>query len=198
MNFWEIGYVFSTPTDIFGPYSTAYFIVFTIGAVISNFFYFYGKYWFKENLLTYTLVNRASRGAAIAFSLGFVFFLCRIARLQPFNARLFLDIALILLVYFTIRGLNYMLRSYSKAKAEWEAQRTRSTKKARVEAPAVVAPSVKLTKPVATGRLATASGSGDAGGDEDLEEATAATKTERTVGLSERGQKRRERKRNRR
>src|SRR5215212_1582744 len=125
MNPIDFGYVFSTPDEIFGPYSTVYFIVFAIGTVIANYFYFYGKYRFKNNLLRYTIINRASRNAAIAFSLGFVFFLCRIVKLQPFNARLFLDLALVLLIFYIVRGIGYMLRTYPKAKVEWQAQRER-------------------------------------------------------------------------
>ncbi len=196
MNFWDFGYVFSTPDEIWGPYSTAYFIVFTLGTLVANFFYFYGKYWFKNNLLTYTLVNRASRNGAIAFSLGFAFFLSRIAKLQPFNARLFLDVALILLVYFVVRGVGYMLQKYPNAKAEWQAHKERNARKSELRA-AAPAPVAKVAKAVTTGVLA--SGSGDAGGEETLEETQAAREArEFRAGLSERGQKRRERKRNKR
>src|SRR5215218_10063367 len=106
-NPFDFGYVFSTPDETFGFYSTIFFIVFTLGTIISNLVFFWLKYRFKGNLLTYTLVNRASRNASIAFSLGFFFFLCRIAKLQPFNARLFLDISLLLLVFYVIRGILY-------------------------------------------------------------------------------------------
>lgn len=197
MNFWDFGYVFSTPDVVFGPYSLAYFIVFTLGTIVANFFYFYGKYWFKENLLTYTLINRASRNAAIAFSLGFFFFLCRIALLQPFNARIFLDVALVLLVYFVVRGVGYMLRTYPKAKAEWQTQKERRVKKAEPKAAAAPIPAAKITKTVTTASVA--AGSGDAGGSDSEEEDSQVVKTSTLrTGLSERGQKRRERKRNKR
>jgi hypothetical protein len=196
MNFWDFGYVFSTPDVVFGPYSLAYFIVFAVGTIVANFFYFYGKYWFKENLLTYTLVNRASRNAAIAFSLGFFFFLCRIALLQPFNARIFLDVALVLLVYYVVRGVGYMLRTYPKAKAEWQAQKERRVKKAEPKVAAPI-PAAKVTKTVTTASVA--AGSGDGGGSDSAEEDAQVVKTTAVrTGLSERGQKRRERKRNKR
>lgn len=197
-------YIFSTPDEIFGPYSTVYFIVFALGTIVANFFYFYGKYRFKDNLLTYTLINRASRNASIAFSLGFVFFLCRIVRLQPFNARIFLDVALILLLYYIVRGIGYMLRTYPKAKAEWQARKERlaprrEKKEEPKPAPAPVRPATPA-KVTTTGTLA--SGSGDAGGDEDdIEPGTAVPPEMPKVsrqGLSERGQKRRERKRSKR
>jgi hypothetical protein len=199
MNFWDFGYVFSTPDLVFGPYSLAYFIVFTLGTIVANFFYFYGKYWFKNNLLTYTLVNRASRNAAIAFSLGFFFFLCRIALLQPFNARIFLDVSVILLVYFIVRGIGYMLRTYPKAKAEWAAQKERRVKKAEPKAAAPI-PAAKVTKTVSTAPV-TIGAAGDAGSSDGAEDDAQVVKTSTNAlrtGLSERGQKRRERKRNKR
>jgi hypothetical protein len=190
MNFWDFKYVFSAPDEVFGPYSTIYFIVVIIGTLLANFFYFYGKYRFKENLLTYTLINRASRNAALVFSLGFFFFLCRIALLQPFNARLFLDITVVLLVYFIVRGIGYLSRTFPRAKAEWKTLQERNARKAKPEATPASIPSAKVARPVA------ASDGSDETGDDKEEDDSAPAKVR--TGLSERGQKRRERKRNKR
>ena len=201
----DFGYVFSAPTDT-GIYGWTFFAVTTVGMIVANFFYFYGKYRFKNNLLTYTLINRASRNAAIVFTLGFVFFLCRFAKLQPFNARLFLDITVIALIYFIVRGVGYMSRTYPKAKAEWQARQGRDFKKTEARPATTAVPSVagikgvtKVGKPVTSGTLATSSA--DAGGEETVESLPAASQVEVPLmrqGLSERGQKRRERKRSRR
>ncbi len=204
-NPFDFGYVFSAPDEIFGPYSTIYFIVAAVGALVANYLYFSGKYRFKNNLLTYTLVNRASRNAAIVFTLGFVFFLCRIAKLQPFNSRLFLDITLVMLVYFVVRGIGYITRTYPKAKAEWQNRQEREGRKVetRPTSAAAVATIRPASKPAKTKTLATdmlATSSADAGGDENVDKLPAAlpqTAIARQT-ISERGQKRRERKRNKR
>ncbi|HEX2913555.1 MAG TPA: hypothetical protein VH186_22315 [Chloroflexia bacterium] len=194
-NPFSFDYVFNVPDYVWGFYSTIYFIVFLIGTLVFNFIYFYGKYRFKDNLLTYTLINRASRNASIAFSLGFFFFLCRIVKLQPFAARIFLDAALVLLLYYVIRGIGYMFRTYPKAKAEWEAQKERTQRKAEPRIrPA--APAGTVAKTVPTGALA--SSSADAGGDEAISATQDAKQVQVRQGLSERGMKRRERKRNKR
>lgn len=201
-NPFDFGYIFSTPDDIWGPYSTIFFIVFTLGTIISNFVFFYFKYRLKDNLLVYTLVNRASRNASIAFSLGFFFFLSRIAKLQPFNARLFLDLSLLLLVYFVIRGIIYMIRTFPKAKAEWQAQQARQVRKSEPR-PAVTASAP--IRPATPAKVATTAGtvrSNSAEAGTPVPAATSASvanaAAEMRQGLSERGQKRRERKRSKR
>lgn len=203
-NPFDFGYVFSTPDEVWGYYSTIFFIVFTLGTIISNFVFFYFKYRFKSNLLTYTLVNRASRNASIAFSLGFFFFLSRIAKLQPFNARLFLDISLLLLVYFIIRGIMYMFRTYPKAKAEWQAHQARQTRRTE---PRATAAAIAPIRPATPTKVATATTSskvvttvasvGSRSG-ETVTTTVASPAADLRQGLSERGQKRRERKRNKR
>ncbi len=202
-NPFDFGYVFSTPVD-FGPYALTFFLISIIGTAVANFMFFSGKYRFKNNLLTYTLVNRASRAAAIGFTLAFVFFLCRIARLQPFNARLFLDIALVLLIVYAVRGIGYMLRTYPKAKAEWLGRREKlqprgaaAIKPASASVQVAKAAPAKAIATAATGSLATSSA--DAGGDDSTAESRAAAQVAAARReLSERGQKRRERKRNKR
>lgn len=183
-------YAFNSPdgNSLFGPFSIAFFAVFTIGFLISNFFYFYGKYRFKTNRLTYTIVNRASRNAAIAFTLGFVFFLCRLSQLPPFSARIFLDIALLMLIYYVVRGVLYMLRTYPKAKAEWETLQQRSRRRTEVETPEPIKVAPVKGTVATTGAIA--SGSADAGSEETV------IRPATPRGLSPRGQKRRERKRN--
>lgn len=210
----DFSYVFSTPDNVWGPYSTIFFIVFLIGAIASNFVFFYFKYRFKNNLLTYTLVNRASRNAAIAFSLGVFFFLSRIALLQPFNARLFLDLSLLLLVYFIVRGIIYMVRTYPKAKAEWQARQARETRRGEPRAAAASAP-IRPATPV-KGNNGTAAGATAApvkttpakasttaatvatGADTATTTVSSAAAEAARQTLSERGQKRRERKRSKR
>jgi hypothetical protein len=197
-NPFDFSYVFSTADYVWGPYSTVFFIVFTLGTIISNFIFFYFKYRFKNNLLAYTLINRASRNAAIAFSLGFFFFLSRIAQLQPFNARLFLDVALLLLVYYIIRGILYMLKTFPKAKAEWKARQARETRKSEPRAAAVSAP-IRPATPTKVATAATTAGSVSNGSSESaVSTAGSPTAAELRQGLSERGQKRRERKRSKR
>lgn len=188
----DFNYAFTSPStdSLFGPFSIAYFVVFIIGTIISNYFYFFGKYRFKSNLLTYTMVNRASRNAAIAFTLGFVFFLCRLAQLPPFSARIFLDVTIVLLVYYVIRGIIWRSRSYPKAKAEWEAVQNRNRRRegdVAAPAPAKVA-AVRETVPATN---AVAASAADAGSEEGVIRPAVPTRQ----GLSERGQKRRERKR---
>ncbi len=201
MSPFDFGYVFSTPDDIFGPYSTVYFVVFTIGMVIANYFYFYGKYRFKNNLLRYTFINRASRNAAIAFSLGFFFFLCRIAKLQPFNARLFLDLALLLLVFYIVRGIGYLMRTYPKAKVEWQSQRERLVRRnePRATTTSTIRPATQTSRPTRVTRTGVL-----AGGD-GIQAVTSTPVTSNEIQpamrqpvLSERGLKRRERKRSKR
>lgn len=207
----DAGYLFSTPTSAFGenwdiyfPWALVFFIVFIIGAIIANVVYFYGKYrFFRNNRLTYTMVNRASRNAAIAFSLGVFFFLCRIANLQPFNARFWLYLSVALLIYYVFRGVVWRAREYPKAKAAWQEIQLRQQRKKGLE-PAVAAP--PAAKPAAIAKPATtakpvpttgtlASGSGDAGGEEKIEIPPAQRSAETPRGLSQRGQKRREKKR---
>ena len=203
-NPFDFGYVFSTPDDVWGPYSTAFFIVFTLGTIVSNLVFFWLKYRFRNNLLTYTLVNRASRNASIAFSLGFFFFLCRIAKLQPFNARLFLDVALLLVVFFIIRGIIYMFRTYPKARTEWQARQARETRKnePRATAAAPIRPAtpakVGATATAAPAKVATTAASVSSNGSSDGAAAPVIAPATEIRGLSERGQKRRERKRNKR
>lgn len=208
-NPFDFGYVFSTADYVWGPYSTAFFIVFLIGAIISNLVFFVFKYRFKSNLLTYTLVNRASRNAAIAFSLGVFFFLSRIALLQPFNARVFLDLSALLLLYYIIRGVLYMFRTYPKAKAEWQARLARENRKSEPRAAAATAAApirpakangtttTTAAAPVkaAPAKVATTAGTvaTDTGAANVISPAS-----EVRQGLSERGQKRRERKRSKR
>ncbi len=203
-NPFDFGYVFSTPDVVWGPYSTIFFIVFTLGAIISNFVFFYFKYRFKSNLLLYTLVNRASRNASIAFSLGFFFFLSRVALLQPFNARVFLDLSLLLLVYYIIRGIIYMIRTFPKAKAEWQAQQARLVRKSEPRGVAAAVSSAPI-RPATPAKVATTAGairsaSVEAGGPipATTTGVSAQTQAEIRQGLSERGQKRRERKRSKR
>jgi hypothetical protein len=206
-NPFDFGYVFSTPDDVWGPYSTIFFIVFTLGAIISNSVFFHFKYRFKSNLLLYTLVNRASRNASIAFSLGFFFFLSRIALLQPFNARLFLDLSLLLLAYYIIRGIIYMIRTFPKARAEWQAQQARQIRKTepRVTGTAVAAapsapirPASPAKAKVATTAGAVRSSAAEANTPIPATTTGASAQAEIRQGLSERGQKRRERKRSKR
>ncbi|MDB5081151.1 MAG: hypothetical protein JWP00_3075 [Chloroflexi bacterium] len=195
----DFGYVFSTPDEIWGPYSTIFFIVFTLGTIISNFVFFYFKYRFKNNLLTYTLVNRASRNASIAFSLGFFFFLSRIAKLQPFNARVFLDVALLLLVYYTIRGVLYMLKTYPKAKAEWQTQQARQVRKTEPRATVGAGAPIRPATPAKVATTASvARGSVDTSTIQAGTTSAEPTAAEIRQGLSERALKRRERKRNKR
>jgi hypothetical protein len=210
-NPFDFGYVFSTADYVWGPYSTIFFIVFLIGAIISNLVFFVFKYRFKNNLLTYTLVNRASRNAAIAFSLGVFFFLSRIALLQPFNARVFLDLSALLLLYYIIRGIIYMFRTYPKAKAEWQARQARENRKneprtaAAAAAPARPVASTKANGAATTtaaatpvkaapAKVATTAGTVAAADTNVISPASEAARQ----GLSERGQKRRERKRSKR
>ena len=209
-NPFDFSYVFSTADYVWGPYSTAFFIVFLIGAIISNLVFFVFKYRFKNNLLTYTLVNRASRNAAIAFSLGVFFFLSRIALLQPFNARVFLDIAALLLVYYIIRGILYMFRTYPKAKAEWQARQARETRRSEPRAAAAAAAPIRpaaktngtAAAPAATPVKAAPAKVATTAGTVTTADTSAASvispASEARQGLSERGQKRRERKRSRR
>lgn len=214
----DFGYVFSTADYVWGPYSTAFFIVFLVGAIVSNLVFFIFKYRFKDNLLTYTLVNRVSRNAAIAFSLGVFFFLSRIALLQPFNARVFLDLSLLLLAYFIVRGILYMFRTYPKAKAEWQARQARDTRKSEprpaaatgvktASAPIRPATPVKTNGTAATAtatpvktapvKVATTAASVATAADTGTTTVSPST-AEARQGLSERGQKRRERKRSKR
>ncbi len=206
----DAGYQFSTPTDVFGrdyntypPLAPLYFVVFLIGAIISNFIYFVGKYRYRNNRLTYTMVNRASRNAAIAFSLGVFFFLCRLGNLQPFNARIWLYITVILLLFYVIRGFIWRTRVYPQAKAEWQELQTRQ----RRRAPEAVAPVIPVAKPTTAKVVSTStrvgSGSSDAGGEtlsdaEAVREATIPPAGTSPRGVSQRGQKRREKKRDRR
>jgi hypothetical protein len=142
----DFNYIFTAPRE-FGPYALTFFIVCTIGAIVCNFVYFWGKYRFKDNLLTYTMINRASRNGAIAFTLGFLFCLSRVVQLQPFNVRLFMDIALILLAFFVLRGILWLSRNYKKAKEEWNNIRAaRSTEKKATAAPAI-SPALVRAKP---------------------------------------------------
>ncbi|MBN9390144.1 MAG: hypothetical protein J0I20_19105 [Chloroflexi bacterium] len=206
-NPFDFGYVFSTADYVWGPYSTIFFIVFLIGAIVSNLVFFVFKYRFKNNLLTYTLVNRASRNAAIAFSLGVFFFLSRIALLQPFNARVFLDISALLLLYYIIRGVLYMFRTYPKAKAEWQARQARENRKNEPRAAAAAAPIRPATSVKANGTATTTAATTPVKAAPAKVATTAGTvATDTNVispatevrGLSERGQKRRERKRSKR
>ncbi len=207
----DFGYVFSTADYVWGPYSTIFFIVFLIGAIVSNFVFFYFKYRFKNNLLTYTLVNRASRNAAIAFSLGVFFFLSRIALLQPFNARLFLDLSLLLLAFYIVRGILYMFRTYPKAKAEWQARQARENRRSEPRTVAASAP-IRPATPAKASAAATATAApvktapakvSSTAATVATADAGATTATNAAIeaarqGLSERGQKRRERKRSKR
>jgi methionine-rich copper-binding protein CopC len=197
----DAGYLLTTPTSAFGdnwniyfPWALIGFVVFIIGAIIANFFYFYAKYRFRNNRLTYTIVNRASRNAAIAFSLGVFFYLCRIGNLQPFNARLWLYLASLLLVYYIIRGVIWRARVYPKAKAEWLEILQRQRRKAPEVAPVAPAKAVPA---------ATTLSSADAGGEDRVKspatpDGARPGGVETPRGLSQRGQKRREKKRDRR
>ena len=210
----DFGYVFSTADYVWGPYSTIFFIVFLIGAIVSNFVFFYFKYRFKNNLLTYTLVNRASRNAAIAFSLGVFFFLSRIALLQPFNARLFLDLSLVLLAFYIVRGILYMLRTYPKAKAEWQARQARENRRGEPRTAAASAPirpatpakgsgaatatATATTVKTAPAKVSTTAAAVSSGADTTTTTVSRAAADAARQTLSERGQKRRERKRSKR
>jgi hypothetical protein len=211
-NPFDFGYVFSTADYVWGFYSTIFFIVFLIGAIISNLVFFVFKYRFKNNLLTYTLVNRASRNAAIAFSLGVFFFLSRIALLQPFNARIFLDISALLLLYYIIRGIIYMFRTYPKAKAEWQARQARENRKNEPRAAATTAPvrpaapakangattTTTAATPVKAAPAKVATTAGTVAAADTGASGVISPASEARQGLSERGQKRRERKRSKR
>ena len=213
----DAGYQFSTATDplgrnwdIYFPLALVYGIVFLIGAIIANFFYFVGKYRFRANRLNYTMINRTSRNAAIVFSLGVFFFLCRLGNLQPFNARFWLYITVVLLVIFAVRGIIWRLNTYPKAKVEWDELQTKQRRKAPIVepplAPVAVVKAVAKTVPA----KAISSSSADAGGEDELDtsavrEAASSSETARAAasasaarGLSQRGQKRREKKRERR
>jgi hypothetical protein len=156
----DFNYIFTAPRD-FGPYALTYFAVFTVGAIVSNVMYFWGKYKFKDNLLTYTVLNRASRNGAIAFTLGFLFCLSRVVQLQPFNVRLFMNIALILLAFFLLRGFLWLARNYKKAKEEWNNIRAlRSTTDKKAATVPAISPSLVRAKPqVATATAGATSGS---------------------------------------
>jgi uncharacterized iron-regulated membrane protein len=209
----EFNYIFTAPRE-FGPYALTYFAVFTVGAIVSNLMYFWGKYRFKDNLLTYTMVNRASRNGAIAFTLGFLFCLSRVVQLQPFNVRLFMDIALVLLAFFVLRGILWLSRNYKKAKEEWNNIRAvRSTeKKATATAPAISPALVRAKPQVATATAGATTGSSrgvrldkdadDDGDDEDDNDTSDSTIAPATPGrpltpgeVSRRSMNRRERKR---
>jgi hypothetical protein len=130
--------------------------------------------------------------------------------LQPFNARVFLDLSALLLLYFIIRGIIYMFRTYPKARAEWQARQARENRKNEPRAAAAAAPirpatsakanvaattTTAATTPVKAAQAKVATTAGTV--------ATAETNvispaTEVRQGLSERGQKRRDRKRSKR
>lgn len=192
----DFNYAFSSPdgNSLFGTYSIIFFVVVTIGFLISNYFYYFGKYRYKSNLLSYTIVNKASRNAAIAFTLGFVFFLCRLVQLPPFSARIFLDLVVVMLAYFIIRGIIYITRVYPKAKEEWLNLQIRNRRKNEPEAVPAGKGAAQVKATVAA-PASVATASADAGSEENTIR-PAAPATPR--GLSTRGQKRRERKRDRR
>ncbi|MEI6043339.1 MAG: copper resistance CopC family protein [Chloroflexota bacterium] len=204
----DVSYQFSTPTSPFGndwgiyfPLALVYSILFLIGAIGSNFVYFYGKYRFKENRLTYTMLNRASRNAAIVFSLGVFFFLCRLGNLQPFNARIWLYLTIVLLIFYTVRGVTWRMKAYPLAKTQWLEYQQKHRKKNPEPVIANASPAKVAAKSGSIGTLS--SGSADAGGEEKLgnttlNEGVAARPTETPRGLSARGQKRREKKRDKR
>ena len=143
----DVGYLFTTPSSAFTsdwkgysypPLGTIYFFIALLGTVVSNFFYFYGRYqFFSKNRLVFTVVSQASKNLAILTSLAFVFFLCRIAILQPFNARVFLYAITIYFFFFIVRGIIYMSRTFPKARAEWEAVQLKNKPK-KVATPVAV------------------------------------------------------------
>jgi methionine-rich copper-binding protein CopC len=190
----DLGYLFSTPSSAFTsdwkgysypPLATIFFFLALAGTVVGNLIFFYGRYqFFSNNRLTFTVVTKASRNLAIISSIGFAFFLCRIANLQPFNARVFLYAVSLYSLFLLVRGLIYMTRTYPKAKAEWRALQEKNRPR-------------KTAAPVVT--ASPASVSADAGDEDDAqkrEEARAAIGSPR--GLSSRGEKRRAKKRDRR
>jgi methionine-rich copper-binding protein CopC len=210
----DLGYIFSTPTTPFTtnwygynylPLSVIYFLVAILGTIAGNFFFFYGKYFFKRNLLTYTLVNRSSRAIAIASSLGLFFFLCRFPKLQPFDARFFLYVPVVLAIVYFFRGIGWSLRSYPKARAEWREHQARERRKVEKEEEARREKAERAERrqatPIVPAKVATTSTSsadGDAeddgeGGDADGKELPAGTAIAR--GSSTRGEKRRAKKR---
>ncbi len=194
----DFNYAFSSPSggDLWGPFSIVYFVVVTIGFLVSNYFYYFGKYRYSSNRLSFTIVNRASRNAAIVFSLGFVFFICRLVQLPPFSARIFLDITVILAAYFIIRAISYYFRTYPKARAEWTQLQLRNHRKNDVVATAPVAAPTKAAplKAAVANSATLVNSSADAGSEESMviQPATPGALRVRSV----RGEKRRERKRN--
>jgi methionine-rich copper-binding protein CopC len=219
----DLGYIFSTPTDAFTntwyghnypPLSIIFFILAVLGTLVGNFFFFYGKYFFKKNLVTYTMINRSSRAIAIASTLGFLFFLCRFGQLQPFNARFFLYVVVILTIVYLFRGIGWFLRTFPKARAEWGEMQARERRKVEKEEEArrekaaraerkqaTIAPAVSLRKESAVslrknesadaGEEADDADDGEEGDEKSLPAGTAIS----TRGLSNRGEKRRARKR---
>jgi methionine-rich copper-binding protein CopC len=184
----DLGYLFTTPSSAFTsdwkgynypPLGTIYFFIALLGTIVANFFYFYGRYqFFSKNRLVFTIVSQASKNLAIITSLAFVFFLCRIAVLQPFNARVFLYAIAIYFLFLIVRGAIYMSRKFPKARAEWEALQLKNK-----------------PKKVATPVVATSSASADAGSSNSPEgEDKAADGSEKPRGLSKRGEKRRAKK----
>jgi|GEM_PF-1770170 len=193
-SFWELGYIFSAPNTAFTsdwkgytypPLATTYFFIALLGTIVGAFFYLYGRYrFFSNNRLIFTVVGRASRNLAIISGLGFLFFLCRIGNLQPLNARVLLYGVAVFAIVQLVRGLGYMLRTYPKARAEWQNLQDKSrSKREKGIAPVVPAP-IKV--------------SADAGdeGDEEKQEAVRAALDNSQRGLSKRGEKRRARKKN--
>jgi methionine-rich copper-binding protein CopC len=211
----DLGYIFSVPsspftTNFYGynypPLSIIFFIVVSLGTIVGNFFYFYGKYFFKKNLLTYTMINRSSAAVAITSTLGFFFFLCRFPRLQPFDSRFFLYVVVVIGVVFFFRGIGWLLRTYPKARAEWREVQARERRKIEKEEDArrekaeraerrqatAVPPAAKVTP--------SSSADGDDGDDDEAHEGDGEAKelpagTAISRGFSTRGEKRRAKKR---
>ena len=141
-------YLFSAPkdTDVLRLWSTIFLVLALVAALVSGFLFFRGKYRYENNLLRYTLVNRASRAVFILSVLGLLAFAARALGIPGFDIRLWLWAVTVLAVVQLVRGGLYMTRTYPKAREEWSEFQGREASRRRV---AQTTPIVSA-KPVAT------------------------------------------------
>ncbi|MEJ7761198.1 MAG: hypothetical protein WKF80_00220 [Thermomicrobiales bacterium] len=124
---WDYQTTVPGPDDVFGPFSTAYLILFAIGLVASIVVYNDGARRFFRNGLQRRFAQRASGYAMIIFGMGLFFFLIRWLQINPFTfgARIWLYLSFLSLIGFALAVANYLRTDYPAEREAYESRKTR-------------------------------------------------------------------------
>ena len=124
---WDYQTTVPGPDEIFGPFSMAYLVLFTLGLIASIMVYNDAARRVFRNGLQRRFAQRLSGYAMIIFGMGLFFFAIRWLQINPFTfgARIWLYLSLVSVVGLAVAVVLYLSRDYPRELAEYESRKTR-------------------------------------------------------------------------